>query len=233
MSLPDTDDVPYDPPTNGEELKQDVRQTMLTGTAITIPFFITLIVLVWALDFVSNLLAPIVDVVTAFQPLARIDTLLIEAASIAVLLGIIFVVGLVSQRGPNQPKVGQRLDAVMGEIPGIGSVYTSVNRLSEVILESDTESFQDVKLVEFPMHDTYVIGFLTADTPTPIEDAASHGEMKTIFLPMAPNPVMGGHLVHLPEDRVYDVDMEVEEGMQAVMTTGAAVDQEVRESSDE
>jgi hypothetical protein len=47
--------------------------------------------------------------------------------------------------------------------------------------------------------------------------------MKTLFLPLAPNPVMGGHLVHLPEDRVIDVEMTVEEGIRTVVTSGVAI----------
>jgi hypothetical protein len=47
--------------------------------------------------------------------------------------------------------------------------------------------------------------------------------MFTMFLPMAPNPVMGGHLLHVPDRRVYEVDMTVEEGVQAVVTSGVAV----------
>jgi hypothetical protein len=47
--------------------------------------------------------------------------------------------------------------------------------------------------------------------------------MLTLFLPLAPNPVMGGHLAHIPEDRVYDVDMTVEEGIRTIVTSGVAV----------
>ena len=86
-----------------------------------------------------------------------------------------------------------------------------------------------MKIVEFPRENCFALAFLTADTPTVLEDAAGEGEMLTVFVPMAPNPVMGGHLVNLPEDRVFDVDMSVEEGMQAIMTTGMAIDESVEE----
>lgn len=236
MSAPEPDDFPPAGsavgPTDGQELKRDFRQTMITGAAITIPFFITLLVLAWAIDLVSNLVAPVVDLLAFLGPTTGVSNVLAEVASVLAILGLIFFVGLVAQRGPDQPHIGRRVDHVMGEIPGIGSIYTGINRLSEVLLESDTESFQEVKLVEFPHDETYVLGFQTADTPGSIEEAGGHDEMKTIFLPLAPNPVMGGHLVHLPDERIYDVDMEVEQGMQAIMTTGAAVDQELHEEED-
>jgi len=46
--------------------------------------------------------------------------------------------------------------------------------------------------------------------------------MVTLFMPMAPNPVMGGHAVHVPTSRVHDVDMTVEEGVHSIVTSGVA-----------
>jgi uncharacterized membrane protein len=47
--------------------------------------------------------------------------------------------------------------------------------------------------------------------------------MTTLYLPMAPNPVMGGFVVHVKNENVYDVDMTVEEGMRSVVTSGVAI----------
>jgi len=92
-----------------------------------------------------------------------------------------------------------------------------------VMLESDTQSFRDVKLVEFPHEGAYTLGFVTTETPPELAEPAGHADMLTLFLPLAPNPVMGGHLVHMPADRVMDVDMTVEEGIRAIVTSGVAV----------
>jgi hypothetical protein len=105
----------------------------------------------------------------------------------------------------------------------VGSVYQSFRQMSEVMLDSDAENFREVKLVEFPHEGVYALGFVTAETPPAVADAVGHGQMYTMFLPMAPNPVMGGHLLHVPASRVYEVDMTVEEGVQAVVTSGVAV----------
>jgi uncharacterized membrane protein len=43
-----------------------------------------------------------------------------------------------------------------------------------------------------------------------------------LFVPMAPNPVMGGHLLCVPTDRVIDVDMTVQAAFQAIVTSGVA-----------
>ena len=48
---------------------------------------------------------------------------------------------------------------------------------------------------------------------------------------MTPNPVMGGHLLNLPSERVYDIDLSVEQGMEAIVTTGIAIDESARDRS--
>jgi uncharacterized membrane protein len=37
---------------------------------------------------------------------------------------------------------------------------------------------------------------------------------------------MGGFLAHIPADRIYDVDMTVEEGVRSIITSGVAVEAE-------
>ena len=231
MSVPDADDIAHVAAAERREIQRDLRQTMLSGVALTIPFFITLLVLSWVLDFLSNALAPVANLLVAVAPIDGMSQMLVEVIAGVVVLTVIFFVGLAAQRGPNNLGIGRRVDAIMEDIPGIGSIYTSVDRMSDVMLESDTESFQEVKLVEFPREESYAIGFLTSNPPESVRDAAGHEEMVTVFVPMAPNPVMGGHLLNLPDDRVSDVDMSVEEGMQAIMTTGVAVGESAQEEA--
>lgn len=49
--------------------------------------------------------------------------------------------------------------------------------------------------------------------------------MVTLFIPLAPNPVMGGFLTHVPTDRVRDIDMTVEAGVRSIITSGIASDE--------
>jgi hypothetical protein len=50
--------------------------------------------------------------------------------------------------------------------------------------------------------------------------------MVTLFMPMAPNPVMGGFVIHVSRDRVVDVDLTVEEGIRSIVTSGVAIGDE-------
>ncbi|WP_436907564.1 DUF502 domain-containing protein [Halosimplex marinum] len=227
MSGPNVNDIAEVAAEESREVRRDLRQTLLSGLALTVPFLITVLVLVWALGFVSGLLSPLADVIVAVGPGGEMSTWVVQLLAGAVVFGLVFAVGFAAQHGP-ETHIARRFDVLMEDLPGIGSIYTSVERMSDVMVEGDTESFREVKIVEFPREDCFALAFLTASAPATIEEAADHDEMETVFVPMAPNPVMGGHLVNLPEDRVFDVDLSVEEGMQAVMTTGMAIDESTR-----
>jgi hypothetical protein len=95
--------------------------------------------------------------------------------------------------------------------------------MSEVVVESDADSFQDVKLVEYPTEGSYTLAFVTADTPGTVQQAVGRKGMVTLFMPMAPNPVMGGFVIHVDRDRVFDIDITVEEGIQSIVTSGVTV----------
>jgi len=227
MSRPDVNDIAQVAAEESKEVRRDLRQTLLSGLALTVPFLITVLVLIWALGFVAGLLAPLADALTAVGPGREMSDWVVQLLAGAVVFGLVFAVGFAAQHGPDT-QIARRFDVLMEDLPGIGSIYTSVERMSDVMVEGDTESFREVKIVEFPRKDCFALAFLTASTPPVLEDAADHGEMQTVFVPMAPNPVMGGHLVNLPDDRVFDVDLSVEEGMQAIMTTGMAIDEGAR-----
>ncbi len=200
-------------------LRGRLRQSLITGTAITIPFILTVIVLGFVLNFVSQTLNPAIWLAEYFE--IEVAAPLVEVTTVLTLLALILLVGIVAEHTNGTWIVGG-FHAAMESIPGVSSIYNSFRRMSDILLESDVESFQEVKIIEFPRDGTYTIGYLTGRPPAELVAAAGHEEMLSIFVPFAPNPVMGGFLIYVPENRVIDVDMTVEESVQAIITSGVA-----------
>jgi uncharacterized membrane protein len=217
---PDLDDARGTP--TRAELTETVRQAFITGATLTIPGIITLIILTVVLNFVSNLVPDgVVEVANSVWPGQALPAAVVEGITILALVALILAVGFVAERTAGDAHA-ERFHGWMESIPGLGSVYTSFNEMSELLLDSDTDSFQEVKLVEYPTEGSYVVAFLTASMPEDIESATGNEEMVTLFVPMAPNPVMGGFVIHVDADRVVDVDMSVEEGIRSIVTSGVA-----------
>jgi len=214
---------------SGSRLGTRLRQVFISGLAISIPVIVTVLILTFVVNFVRGLVGPAAAVATDIAGVGQsVPDYALEAIAVGVVVGAIFLVGVVAES-----RFGGGLESAfdrgMSAIPGFGSVYTSFNEMSELLLSSDSQSFREVKLVEFPTQGSYTVAFVTADAPREVEEATGSGEMTTLFMPMAPNPVMGGFVLHVDDDRVYDIDVSVEEGIQSIVTSGVTVgaDEEV------
>ena len=203
-----------------------VRRALLTGLALTVPLLVTLFVLFFALDLLAGVLDPLVLALEgAFGFTESVSRLTLQVLAVGTLVIVIFLVGAVAESQYGSGRIEPRIEALISSIPGLGSVYESLNEMSKILLSRDSDSFQEVKLVEYPSEGSYTIAFLTAEPGEAVRNATSHQEMVSLFLPMAPNPFMGGFVIHVAADRVYDVDMTVEEGVQAIVSSGVAVDE--------
>ena len=210
------------------------RSAFVTGVAVVVPLLLSLIVLAVAGRYVYQYLDLFSTLVLDLSPgtryavsvsgvrLSVTKESLIELLTPVVLASLVLTVGA-SINGTRFGAVAvDYFDAAVGHVPGIGAVYESFREMSDVMINEDAQNFRDVKLVEFPHEGAYTLGFLTTETPESLREPTGHERMLTLFLPLAPNPVMGGHLVHMPAARVMDVDMTVEEGICAVVTSGVA-----------
>lgn len=214
MSVPS--DEYASPQEAGRSAIDYVRDAFIGGLAIVVPFVVTLVVLATIVQYIVRYLGTVIGV----APGAQAGPLTITVA-VVLLLALVLLVGFVTQFRYGEVFIDY-VDAVLSRIPGFGSIYDSFREMSDVMMESDQESFRDVKLVEFPHEGAFTLGFLTAESAGALKDAAGRQDLVTLFLPLAPNPVMGGHLVHVPADRVMDVDMTVDEGIRTVVTSGVA-----------
>ena len=200
-----------------------IKRVLLTGAAIVVPIVLTIYITMIIVDFLSQFLAPGVIIVQDSLGFKAVPVGAIQAVTALVFLGVVFVIGAAAESGHGDGTFEQRFDNRVSSIPGVGSIYSNLNEISELLLSQDTDSFQEVKLVEFPHEGSYMLGFVTADHPSIMEAATGNDEMTTLFAPMGPNPFMGGFVLHMPADRIHEVDMSVEEGIQAIVSSGVVV----------
>jgi uncharacterized membrane protein len=206
----------------GEQLYGLLRTALLTGVAVVVPILITIYVLTIAVGILTQILEPFVSALQSLGVPGTSSQLFTQGLAVTLLTFVTLGIGVVATFRRGQQAITY-FDVFVERLPGVGGIYKSFRKMSDVLLESDTENFQSVVLVEFPIADIYTIGFKTTETPPDIEAAADRDDMVTLFLPLAPNPVMGGHLAHVPREYVTEVDMSIEEGMRTVVTTGVAV----------
>ena len=222
--------VPSDPFV-GRTTVEMLRQVLLSGASVTAPFVVTVLVLGFIVDFVAGILAPFARALTFLGLTAGQHGIVAQVVTVSLLLAFVFLAGVIAESG-SATGLERRLGSAVEALPGVGSVYSSFDRMKEVMLDGDTPSFREVKLVEFPHANVYSLAFQTSA----VQEAALGGEggeeMLVLFVPLAPNPVMGGFMVCVPTDRVRDVDMTVQEAFQAIITSGVAMTDSSRQDVD-
>ena len=86
---------------------------------------------------------------------------------------------------------------MLGRIPFVKSIYSSVKQVSDTLLSDQGNAFRKALLVEFPRPGCWTIAFLTG---TPADAVADHlpGEHVSVYVPTTPNPT-GGYFVMVPK----------------------------------
>ncbi|MFD1569292.1 DUF502 domain-containing protein [Halorubrum laminariae] len=208
-----------------------LRRAFITGVAVIVPAVITLAVLGFVFDAIYQYLDAFSSVVV--PPSSRLSLpvlgsvsrqLVVEIATPVIFVTSILVLGIAVESTRYGERAVEYTHYAIEQVPGVGSVYRGFRQMSDAMLESDEGNFREVVLVEFPTKGSYTLAFVTSATPAAVTAPAGGDEMRTLFMPMAPNPVMGGHVVFVPEDRIVEVDLSVEQGLRAVVTSGVALE---------
>ena len=188
-----------------------LRRAIITGTAIVLPVLITIAVVSFIVNFLSGLLNPLV-VPIQMGP-GDTSVVLSKLIAIVLLFVIVLFVGSFTESRIGGDRLKAGLDAAMAQIPGVSNIYKPLDQISTMLLDGDTRNFKDIVLAEFPKEGSYSIAFKTSNPPDQIERATEETDMLTVFMPMGPNPFMGGFILHMAEEEVYPLDLSVEEGI--------------------
>lgn len=205
----------------GDKLTGKLKRSFIEGFIVLIPLIVTLLVLSIGFDFLLGAISPVTSLVEAILGVNNLPQIVVQLIALGVMLLIILVVGVGCEAVVTIRQLTDIFHSLVEKIPGIGSVYSSFRKMSET-MSKGKESFRDVKLVEYPSDGCYSIAFVTSGESSVVEKAVG-SKTKTLFIPMAPNPFMGGFVVNMSEDRVYEVDMTVREGIKAVITSGVTM----------
>src|SRR4029079_226340 len=135
---------------------------------------------------------------------------------LVMLLGLlitgVFATNIVGQWWLNQ---GGR---VLGRIPIVKSIYSSVKQVSDTLVSSTGNAFREAVLVQYPRQGSWTIAFVTGK---PGGEAALHlaGEYLSVYVPTTPNPTSGFFLM-VPLADVIVLKMSVDEALKYVISMG-------------
>jgi len=193
-----------------------LRKWLFAGLLVIVPVAITIWVLQW---IVSTLDQTLLILPQAWHP----DRLLgfhIPGFGVLLALAILLIVGAVTSN-----IIGKKLvvwgDQVLGRIPVVRSIYTSVKQVSDTLFTPGGNAFRVAVLVQWPRPDVWTIGFVTG---SPGGEVNNHllGEYLSVYVPTTPNPT-GGYFVMLRRSDCIELRMSVDAALKYVVSMGVVV----------
>jgi uncharacterized membrane protein len=196
------------------------RANFFAGLAIVLPVVITVAVVVWIFDNVSN----VTDTLLFFVPKSWIRPHFSGGAwgeihwywSWIALIWALFLVCLVGRYGRNYfgRKAIEWIDTAIMRVPLMNKIYGTIKQVNQSFT-SNKSSFKQAVLVAFPCEGSRAVGFVTG------EQAGLGGEkLVSVFIPTTPNPT-SGFLILLPESDIIKLDMSVADAIKFIISLGA------------
>lgn len=197
-----------------------LRRYFISGLLLWLPIFVTLLVIRFLVDIMSNILLLLPQ---RYQP----DYLLgfhFPGIGVLITLLVILVTGLVATNF-----LGRRIvilgDALIGRIPLVRSVYTSVKQVSETLFTPGGQSFRKVLLVQYPHPGMWTLAFQTGDATPSVNKAIGEDDVVSFFVPTTPNPT-SGFLMMAPRSTVKELEMSVDQALKFVISLGVVLPEE-------
>lgn len=203
------------------EFTEKLKESFKSGLVMILPFLVTILIIKFMADYVFLFINPLVKTTQLTKYTRNIE---IVAQIIAVIVVMVFItcMGYISNYKASE-RLSRKIEKYVEEVPLFGSVYSTFDSISNS-LSGEGSKFEEVVLVEFPWEDRYTIGLVTSEAPERANEAAGKENMKSIFVPLSPNPTMG-HLMMAEEEDYEKLDMSIQEGIKLVLTTGIAYDE--------
>jgi uncharacterized membrane protein len=196
-----------------------MKRYFITGLLLWVPLGITL----YALNLIiSTLDQSLLLLPPTWRPEAWLGVK-IPGLGVVLMLLVILISGIVTTN-----VLGQRLlqawEGLMGRIPVVKSIYSSVKQVSDSLLSGNGNAFRKVLLVHYPHPDSWSLAFQT-NLPTEIETRLDEDHI-AVFIPTTPSPVNGFYFF-VRKDQTIELDMSVDTAFKYIVSMGvvSAADQ--------
>lgn len=192
-----------------------MRDNFIAGILLVMPLLVTFYILKFVIGLVEGTVTQIIPLenrINAYLPY--------EVGNIVQLFIAVFALIFLGLLARNY--VGKKLlswwDALMLSIPGVRTIYGATKQIIDTISVSNSSSFRDVVLVEYPRKGLYAIAFVTGETKGEVQKITDD-TMINVFLPTTPNPT-SGFLLFVPKRDLIKLHMTVDQGVKMVISGG-------------
>ena len=190
-----------------------MKRYIMAGLLVWVPLGITIYVILWLVGTLDQTLLLLPE---HLRPEALFG-FHIPGLGVVLSFAILLVTGVIAANF-----FGLRLirmwEALLGRIPFVKSIYSSVKQVSDTVLSDQGTPFRKALLDEFPRPGCWTIAFLTGMPADAVTDHLG-GDFVSIYVRTTPNPT-GGYFVMVPRESIRELDMSVDEALKYIISMG-------------
>ncbi len=208
--------------TQGFSIGKAIKRYLITGILVWLPITVT----IWILTSIINSADRLIQLIPEqWQPEKYIG-LTFPGMGVLLAIAVLFCTGIFAANVIGS-KIIEGWDSLMGRIPVVKSIYSSVKKVSESLLSDNSRSFKTPVLVPFPQPNIWTIAFVSGSIPKTVSDALPEktGYM-SVYVPTTPNPT-GGYYIMVRTADIRELDMTVDEALKYVISLGMVMPDEL------
>lgn len=205
------------------------RSRLLTGLVVLLPAAISLWALYVMVRWVDDLLTLQVLNLAGKPYAGPLTVWLTRFASILLVLGLLYLVGLLAANVGGR-RVLAWISAAVERVPLAGGIYRGTRQLVEAFGPGGTRAFRRCVLIEHPRRGAFSLGFVTSEgVSCPGDDRLRR---VGVYIPTVPF-LTSGVLVFVPAEDCRDLGISVEDGLKMIVSGGIVLPEELKATGED
>ncbi|HFC8472484.1 TPA: DUF502 domain-containing protein [Neisseria subflava] len=197
------------------KIAKALKKYLITGVLVWLPIAVT----IWAITYIISAADRLISLLPeSWQPQHfwgfNIPGLGIVAATVVLFVTGVFAANVLGRR------ILGAWDSLLGRIPVVKSIYSSVKKVSESLLSDSSRSFKTPVLVPFPQPGIWTIAFVSGHIPDKLKGSLPQDDdYISVYVPTTPNPT-GGYYIMVKKSDVRELNMSVDQALKYVISLG-------------
>ncbi len=201
-----------------------IRNRVIQGLFVVLPLFITYFVIKWLYETLYSIaLSPIAYGLRKLWKLEGDSSwgmdIFLGFCALGLVLGVLFVAGMFFRS-----RLHRFVDWLLNSVPGVSNIYSAVSKVINALSTSTDQQkqFKRVVLIQFPHPGLKAPAFVTSECT----DANTGKTILSVYVPTTPVPT-SGYMLLVEQEDVMDLNWDLEETLQAIVSGGITVPETV------
>lgn len=198
-----------------------IKKYLITGILVWLPIAVT----VWVITYIISASDQLLNLLPSHWRPEQYIGFKVPGLGVVAAIVVLFITGVFAANVLGR-KILEGWDSLLGRIPVVKSIYSSVKKVSESLLSDNSRSFKTPVLVPFPQPDIWTIAFVSGSIPPAVQTGLSErDEYVSVYVPTTPNPT-GGYYIMVKKSDIRELDMSVDDALKYVISLGMVMPDE-------